>query len=315
MKFFDAFLLIILLVVLAGASYFLYLNFPGEEISLKPDNGIPKEDIIKNSENGEPGQSKQFYDNMRFPDRIISYSIDSECSRSKEERAAEAFSILQSMTILQFTRVDSNGEILVLCSDISPEPEQRGHFVAGEGGPTRIINTSLYAVILEGKMSLYKEDRCETSHIALHETLHVLGFDHNQNPESILYPTLDCDQKVDQYIIDKINKLYLTPGAPDLAISDVSASKSGRYLNFDISITNQGLKNATGVILTVLSDGEEVGEFDLEMVGVGSTKTLNVQNVKLPSRSSSKVTLSVDKGNDIIELAESNNEVELSVSG
>lgn len=318
MKVFDIILLFLLIIVLGVASYFLYLNLPGEKVLLKPIYNGSDNEISHNNENatdGEYTRSKQFYENMRFPDRTISYNIDESCSEIKKNQAIAAFSSLESRTLLIFNNAENsaNAQIKVLCSDISPEPEQEGHFVAGEGGPTKIINTSLYSVIFEGKLSLYRDEKCGTPHIALHEILHVLGFDHNNNPGSILYPTLDCSQKLDDYLAEKINELYRAPSLPDLRILDVQATKSGRYLNFDIKVINQGLKDTENVVLEVYADGEFASRFELDALEVGTTKTLNVENSRLPSRNSKEITFFVDKENRIQELNENNNEVQLAV--
>lgn len=317
MKALDFIIILFLLIILAGASYFLYLNIPGKEVGLKivNDNISDKNGFFnKRNENANYSESKQFYENMRFPDRVITYHVDEGCSESKKSRAVEAFSILEARTILTFIGENKRDvQIKVVCSNVSPEPDQEGHFVAGEGGPTRIINTSLYAVILEGKFSLYRDDKCDTSHIALHELLHVLGFDHNNDPGSILYPTLNCDQILDQYFIDEINRLYVVSAKPDLKIQNVNATKSGRYLNFNINIINQGLVDTDNVVLGIYADGDFVSEFDLDEINIGSIKTLNVQNARLPSRFIKEITFFVDRENIIDELIEDNNQIELVV--
>jgi len=317
--------LLFLLVVLAGSLYFLYLNLPGEIKEFRPIDGI-KDDVSSNVEDvsdGDYTQSKQFYHDMRFPDRDITYFISGNCDGKKENEVLEAFSILESRTSLIFDSANTkaSAEILIICSELAPEPEQEGHFIAGEGGPTEIINTSVYSVIFAGKMSLYRNDKCDTTHVALHELLHVLGFDHNDNPNSILYPTLDCDQVLDEYLIDEINRVYTDEGLPDLKIDDVEASKSGRYLDFEVRIVNQGLKDVSGSRLKVYGDGKliqfkdengnDVDWLDLNGVEVGTTKILTVTNAKLPSRSTDTISFVVDERDLIKELFEDNNRVEL----
>jgi len=321
-------LLLFLIIILAGALYYLYLNLPGETKGFKQISPFKEDKIDLNSKKQEDTnytKSKQFYQNMRFPDRDISYYISDSCDDKKKGEVLEAFSILESRTSLIFdpgnNKADS--EMLVVCSELAPEPEQEGHFIAGEGGPTKIINTSLYSVILSGKMSLYRDDGCETTHVALHELLHVLGFDHNDNPKSILYPTLDCKQTLDQYFVDELNSLYEDDGLPDLKIVDVKADKSGRYLNFNISIVNQGLKDVSKTKLKVYGDEDiikfrdendnEVGWLELNNIEIGTTKILTVTNAKLPSRFTKKISFVVDEKDNIKELFEDNNKVELVV--
>ena len=199
---------IIILAILFGASlYFLYYNLPGEPEKYLPTKSVEDKPSLQVAYSG----SKQFYDNMRFRDKRISYKIEPACSNKKVLEVQEAFSILGSKTILDFYPIFSGStkpEITIFCSEIEPEPENDGYFVAGEGGPTEVINTSIYGVILSGKVSFFREEKCKNPNIALHEILHVLGFDHNNNPNSILYPTLDCKQEIDDSIVKDINILY-----------------------------------------------------------------------------------------------------------
>lgn len=298
---------IILLVVLVGAlavsSYLLYLNLPGE----------PQEFTFIDDESDENvvyGTSQQFYENMRFPDKKITYNFKDECSGEKIVNAGEAFSVLEEKTILKFEKTSNNPQIIIFCSDISPEPEEKGYFIAGEGGPTEVINTTLYGAILSGKLSLFRDETCNKPHIATHEILHVLGFEHNNNPESILYPTLDCDQEIDSYIIEDINNLYSVEGKADFKIINVNAVKSGRYLSFDIEIINRGLSNAENLVLSVYADGEFVKDFEMDAVGIGIKKTLHVENLAI-SRFADEVSFVLDEQNIIPEIFEDNNEIEL----
>jgi hypothetical protein len=298
--------LILLFTLLGTSLYFLYLNLPI----------APKEFIKQDQNNNEDSSnlfyasSIQFYEKMRYKSNIITYKIESRCTEDKVNSVKEAFSILQKKTVLEFTPSSSKPEIIISCSNIAPDANQENHFVAGEGGPSVILNTSLYSVILEGKLALYRDENCPETKIALHELLHALGFDHNNNPKSILYPTLNCNQIIDQDIIDSINLLYSVRNNPDLKIDRVNATKSGRYLNFYIEVSNQGLKVADKVSLGIYEGEKLVEEFDLKEIEIGVKKTLDVENLKV-SRSSNKISFIVDYQNSIQEIYEGNNKVEL----
>jgi hypothetical protein len=297
-------LMVSLVSLFLSTIYILYLNWPGE---------LEEFTFIGNQERDiNYSTSQQFYENMRFPDRIITYNFNSECSGEKIVNAEGAFSILEDKTILEFEKTTNNPQIVILCSDVAPEPSEEGYFVAGEGGPTEVINTTLYGAILSGKISLYREEECEIPIIAIHEILHVLGFEHNNNPNSVLYPELDCDQKIDDYIVEDLNNLYSFLGTADLKINRVDASKEGRYLSFDIEIINRGLADISFTELKVYSEGEFVKEFPLENVGIGVKKTLHVENLKI-SRFDEKISFVLDKTNLIPEIFEDNNEVELTL--
>ncbi len=307
---FGTIILIILLTLLAGSIYFVYLNWPKEPVS------IP---VIKSSFQKTNGQtdynsvSKQFYPNMRYKDKIISYSISSSCDGKKKTSVEEAFNNIGSLTVLEFYPKQSDAEINILCSNLAPDADEEGHFVAGEGGPSEVLNSTLYSVIIKGKIALYREDRCEGAKVATHELLHSLGFDHNQNPNSILYPTLDCAQEIERQLITDINSLYAVDSLPELSIYDLQASAGGRYLNFDIEVINKGLKDAQGVVLSIYSDSKFVKDFSLDSIEIGARKILNVENLKLPSSSSNQVSFVVDAENDVKEINENNNEADISL--
>ncbi len=315
MKGADFLLLGFLLLLLGVAVYALYLNLPGEEVEFIKINGnnnqIKQNQTFEDNTNYD--ESKQFYENMRFRDKHITYFLEEDCDEERRLRVEEAFDTLESETILSFSESSTDAEIIITCSEIAPDPEQKGHFIAGEGGPAHIINTSLYAVIFDGKISFFRPEKCDKPNIAIHELLHVLGFDHNNNPNSILYPTLDCNQVIDEYLIEQINWLYSADSLPDLYISEVEAKKSGRYVNFDIKIVNQGLSNAEGVTLEIYAGDRFIKEFELQTIEIGTTKILNVENLAVP-RTTKEITFSVDDENDIKELFDNNNQVKLVVA-
>lgn len=274
MKFLDFLILLLLLVLFGLGAYVFWLNYPLETPQYK--------EYKFNASSAAYSSGAQFYPNMRYRDRVISYTISDSCEQSKKNDVEAALLLLSDRTILEFEKKDSSGEINILCSDIAPKPDEEGHFVAGEGGPSEIINMSNYAVIFSGKVSLYRENECENPNIALHEILHALGFDHNENQRSIMYPITKCDQVVDNYIIEEINRLYKTDSKADLFIERIAANRSGRYLNFEISIGNFGLQDSRGAKLIISADGEFVKDFDLEEIEIGTRKILTVENLRIP---------------------------------
>lgn len=303
--FFYGFFLISLLVALGFSAYYLYQFWPREPVNL---HAVSNESNVV-VQNDLP--SKQFYQRMRYQDRIISYSISDSCATERVSAMKRAFSNIESLTVLKFEPVLHGDPMLhVLCSNLAPEAGHEDYFVAGEGGPSRVLNSTLYSIILEGKIALYRDDTCEGGKVATHELLHALGFDHNNNPRSILYPTLKCDQEIDSEIIQSINKLYLQDNLPDLFFFSTAATKSGRYLNFNVEVLNQGLRESAVSDVKVYADNELAGKFDIGSVGVGARKILNVENLKIPLDASTIVFI-VDEDNKVIELFENNNQATL----
>ena len=303
----KAALLIVFLLAFAGAGYFLYMQLPTAPITL---HATPQDDNL--SAPRQYSTSKQFYPNLRFATYVITYGFEEACSDEKKASVREAVSILEFESVLDFNEQPTrDAQIHILCSEIGPEPEQTGHFIAGEGGPTEIINTTLYSIIREGKLSLYRNENCDKPLIALHELLHVLGFDHNSNPRSILYPTLDCAQELDRYIVESINALYEAESLPDLVITNANATKEGRYISFSIEIVNRGLVETNDAKLEVLEGKQVLQTFDLGNLDIGVRKTLSVQNLRA-SRSGSEILFHVVSSSR--ELNENNNYLALSAT-
>ena len=302
MKFFDFIIIVILFLLLGLGIYVLWYNLPSQTSEF--------EDFEFEHHENVSSQGIQFYPNMRYRDKEISYSIADSCDLSKRREVERAFSYLSQKTILKFSELE-RGEIRVLCSNISPKPEEEGHFVAGEGGPSEVINTSVYSVILSGKVSLYRDiskNRCARPNVAIHEILHALGFDHNANKESIMYPVTECEQTLDQYIVDAINKLYSSDSLPDLVVEKVKATKNGQYLNFEAVVGNFGFKDSVNSSLVIYADGEKVKEFILEEIEIGTRKKLNVENVRIP-RSATSLKFEVVTREE--ELDKKNNDAEI----
>ena len=227
-------------------------------------------------------QSQQFYPNMRYKDKIIGYKIEDVCDGAKKQDAIDAFDILSQESVLKFYENTRNPEIVILCSNIAPSAEEKDHFVAGEGGPSKIINTTVYSVILLGKVSLYKVDKCDQPKVAVHEILHALGFDHNKNPKSIMYPVTDCSQTIDQEIINDISRLYAAPSLPDLIIEKAEANRTSRYVDFQVVISNLGLKDSEHATLEVYAGDTLIKEFnDLNDLSIGRGRIISVTNLFL----------------------------------
>ena len=305
---FANFILFLLLVALGIASWYLYQFWPREPITLDRVVVDEPSTIVLNDV-----PSKQFYARMRYADKSISYSIASSCSSERADSMREAFSNIEAITVLKFVE-SSKSEINILCSDVAPEAGQENYFVAGEGGPSRVLNSTFYSVILEGKISLFREDICSGAKVATHELLHALGFDHNNNKNSILYTTLKCDQTIDSEIIDSINELYSTASLPDLTVYSVNATKGGKYLNFHIEILNQGLVTSDSLSLGIYSNDKLIDTFDVGAVSVGARKILDVENLKVPSGANS-IVFFADYNNSISEFDEFNNKATLKLSG
>ena len=302
MKILDVLIMIVLFIILIFGAYLLWLNFPTSSIEFEQYKANISEEF--------PEKSSQFYTNMRYPTDNIGYTFASRCGERKREDVKKAVERLETETILKFHEASSNTQILITCSQDAPEPEQEGHFVAGEGGPTLIINASRYSVILGGKVSLFRADKCDKPQIATHEILHALGFDHNSNEKSIMYPITNCDQEIDQHIVEEIRRLYSQKAAGDLLIESVDAEKSGPYLGFEITIANFGLKEISQSSLKLFAEDSEIREFEVGTLDIGSKKTLTIKNLRVP-RDTERIKFSIVTPEE--EISKNNNEASLRI--
>jgi hypothetical protein len=303
-------LLIILISLLGVTSWFLYQNMPGE-----PEHFRIKNLQATETENIDYPAAKMFYPNMRFNHANITYYIEPSCSQKRTQIMIKAFSILENKTqhLTFFPKPKEKADILVGCSqDYITEGENT--FRAGEGGPTRFINTTLYYVIAKGKVLLYKEEQCDYPVVELHELLHVFGFDHSENPQDIMYNYSGCNQRINNEVIETLNSLYSKEILPDLYFTEINATKRGRYLDLKTIIRNRGLKDAQETDLVIFSQNNElIKKFVINKTEFGTGRILYAKNIMLPSRSTDKIKFSIDSKNNIKEYYENNNEIILTI--
>ena len=227
--------------------------------------------------NSMENSSLQFYPNMRYPDKKISYKI-SGCPLQRQNDMENAFELLSQKTVLNFYPVESEEEISVACSE---DTLYEGNiFVAGEGGPINITTTENFNVILHGKILLLRESDCPSPNIATHELLHALGFEHSENKNNLMYNFTNCNQELGEDIPAKINEIYSTASLPDLTFEETSAEIDGRYIGAEVNIRNNGLKKSEEAELEVYADNSLVGSFNINQIGIGYGIQITFSNYK-----------------------------------
>lgn len=246
------------------------------------------------------------FESLRFTNSRISYFISNECSKSRADNAKEAFGILEEKTVLSFYEVNDNPQIKVSCD----KSEEKSDEIVGEGGPTFIINTGKYDVILNGTVKLYEDDNCNQPIIATHEILHVLGFKHVEEKNSIMYKISKCNQELTQDIIDEIALKYKDPALPDMTFKKTQVEKDGRYINFEVSIFNIGLSGAENANMKIITGDREIKTYSLNDFSVGSGRIIKVKNLLVPG-SITGLTFIIDENNNIPEIDETNNRKEI----
>ncbi len=248
----------------------------------------------------------QFYKNMRYSDSKIPYKIY-DCPLQKKNDMERAFEIIENSSVLKFIPVDSGDELFVTCD--SKNRIEEGLFIAGEGGPSKIIKGNKFSVILKGEILLIRDSNCENPNIALHELLHALGFDHSENSNNIMYPISKCKQTIGDDIFMLINELYLTPSLPDLAFENVSAVMRGKYLDVNMSINNDGLKDSMESKIFIYADDKLVKEIELEALKIGYGRIISLSNLFVKQINVNSLDFFIDY--NFSELEKNNNRINL----
>ena len=246
----------------------------------------------------------QFYPNMRFENKDITYKIDN-CNIRKQEEMRYAFDIVENLTILKFDEVLVNEDITVTCDEKARF--EGGMFIAGEGGPTEIVRADEYNIILHGKILLLKSSDCDKPNIALHELLHVLGFIHSNNQNNIMYNYTKCYQTIGEDIPKVINDIYSVPNYPDLVFEEVSASMSGRYLDLNMTIRNLGLKKSKEGLIKINMKDDTLKELELEDLEIGNGRTISIGHLFVGRLSIDDIELFIDYSEN--ELNKQNNRI------
>ena len=291
----------------------LKLNYLNPETPLLAENGSIIQNLVRY------GAVPVFAKNLRFNHNLLSYSIGEGCDISHRNDMVAAFNIFSSeVKIVSFYEKLGDSDINVECSDEYIELG-KDLFAAGEGGPSKIINTSGFKIIEKGKVILYNGGDCDYPIVALHELGHVFGFGHSPDPKNIMFNVSGCDQRMSDDMVDIITELYSIEPLSDAKIDSVSGSVMGNYLNFNISVLNEGLIGIDNISLTVFSstkdnssEWEVVDNVRLGEIGIGYGRTLRLENMKLP-RNVKRIKFAVDADNVVRELDEDNNVVEMRV--
>jgi len=306
--FVNALLCIVLGLQLVFLYFYVSMNYPDQAQLF----GVKERMVVPSFVANVSSQAKLFYPNMRFNHNEISFFISFDCSDLEKLKLLNAFLILTNETeVLTFYPTDEvSADILVSCSPSSFKQE-KSIFVSGEGGPTRIVNTTLYPIITKGKIMLYNETTCSKPITELHELLHVFGFEHINDSRKIMYPYLGCNQTPDKDMIELLKELYSIEPLPELSLSNVESVKVGYYLNFTVQISNEGLVDAEDVILEVDADGSKVKSFYLGLIAFGTAKTFYVSNLGLPSKNVKIITLEAKSNQK--EYSYENNVIELEI--
>jgi len=297
--FAEIFAVIIIVLLLGYSSYY----FASEELefSANPRN-------YNFSVNNTDNNNMQFYPNMRYPNREITYRIYN-CEKKKSQDMEDAFGIMENLTILKFNEVSDNEELYITCNETTRF--KKNMFIAGEAGPSWTVRAGWYNIILRGEILLMLDSGCERPNIAIHELLHALGFNHSNNPNNIMYPISSCKQTIGEEIPQLINEIYSTESLPDLVVENASAHKHGLFLDINISVRNVGLNNASSAIINIISNEKIIKQIGLEGIEIGKGRIITLTSLLLTKLNADEIIISIDSADR--ELDKKNNNITLEI--
>jgi len=122
-----------------------------------------------------------------------------------------------------------------------------------------------------------------------------------------MYNTSNCGQEISEDMVKLINDLYSVEALADAVLTDVVAIKRGKYLDFNVTVLNEGLIGIDDIDLAIVVEDVVVQVMEMGEIGIGYGRTLKATNVKLPSSGIDSIDFVVDKDDDVRELDEGNN--------
>lgn len=304
MKFLRVFLGFLIVMIIAGLlAYYFFQPFTSLEF-------IPNGGNSNFSINSSVPMDMLFYPNLRYSTPDITYNIDmSLCTLQKQDDMVRAFDIIQNLTILKFSQTDSNPDIQVTCD--SKVVVDANYFVAGEGGPSKIIKSGDLNVIVNGEILLLRDSNCPNPNVATHELLHALGFNHSINSNNIMYPVTTCRETIGEDIPVLINTLYSVPSYSDLSFENISAAVHGRYLDTNFTVVNHGLIGSGNSEVIISSNGNEISRETIQPLDIGTGIIFTSQNILLKDINIAELDYTLQS--DFNEISKANNQLVLKI--
>ncbi len=299
--FLLGFLVIAIIVLLL-----IYFFIPIKTIEFNPEYNSGNSNFTLNNSGNT---NLQFYENMRYQKKEISYQIYDECTLKKKNDMEDAFDLISNLTVLEFYPVIYGEEISVTCSN--ENIIEGDAFIGGEGGVTNVTIIDDFHIIFNGKILLIRDSNCPKPNIAIHELLHALGFTHSENPNNIMYETYDCKQTIGEDIPNFINQIYSIKSKPDLSFESVDAVISGRYLSANLSLRNNGFNDSPASIIIISVDGKTIKEIDVPPMEIGFGRKISLNNLWVSQINIEKIEFTIS--GDFDEIDKLNNVYVLSV--
>ena len=136
------------------------------------------------------------------PKAIYFYDIDGSCNTNNDDNIESALNYLSTMTGLKFIRIPPPFALIFGGIGYSCGGVHSGNAI-GESESSSFGSSWFILVWNNIRLSDTSEQ------VVLHETLHNIGFGHNENSKSIMYPIKHGNSQIDIEIINFIKTYYI----------------------------------------------------------------------------------------------------------
>ena len=200
-------------------------------------------------------------------------------------------------------------------------------------GDTRIryIDTGSYELITSAQIQILRSyaggqfDDTDMTNIAMHELGHVLGLEHSNSTNDVMYPVLEIPSKrlmqISPSYSEFLHQVYQTQPNPDLSFyrnvnatkfSEKSILRESFYFNVSFAVKNVGLSDSPATSVSVFTDENFIIDQAIPSLEPGTYYQISLGNIASKS-DFSYIKLVIDRNDLIDEINKTNNALVVTV--
>lgn len=249
--------------------------------------------------------------NIRWSSLPIKVYVDtSECSFGEQNdviRGINHWNSITKMNLFSMVNNISNADVVVRCTSfIEDYKDTSGIVVLGEAKIGSIVNTGLFNVSKNAIVFIKtRSKKCIQPITVIHEFGHVLGLDHVNDTNNVMYPFENCNERVENYTIETIKNLYKYPSLPELSLENITIKAENSKLIISGVVKNYGLKTSNKTQLDVLVDNSKFYSMNIPKLDIGEGVEFTISGVM--NNKFKKISVVIDPYNEVKEMFENNN--------